>query len=223
MHLSLAEHGAYSILLDVYYATETPLPADLDALHRMCRAMTQEERAAVQAVADRFFKVGEDGFRHNPRADREIKTARETVQKQRESGVESARKRWSSDRSTHKSTHNLTTGLAMQPPTTNHQEKPKPSRALRSGLDGLNGAFTAFWEAYPRKKSKGDAEKAWLKIRPDEQLASAILAAVERAKTSADWKREGGQFIPYPATWLNAKGWEDQPPQLAPQEKRLAI
>lgn len=72
-----------------------------------------------------------------------------------------------------------------------------------------SGAFDRFWTAYPRKKSKGSAEKAWLKIKPDEQLSGAILAAVERAKTSADWQREGGQFIPYPATWLNAKGWED--------------
>lgn len=76
--------------------------------------------------------------------------------------------------------------------------------------DGLNGSFTKFWIAYPRKKSKGAAEKAWLKIKPDEQLSGAILAAVERAKTSADWQREGGQFIPHPATWLNAKGWEDE-------------
>ena len=88
-------------------------------------------------------------------------------------------------------------------------DKPKTSRASRSDRGGLNGAFTAFWDAYPRKKSKGKAEKAWLKIKPDEQLSTAIVSAVERAKTSADWQRDGGQFIPYPATWLNAKGWED--------------
>lgn len=72
--------------------------------------------------------------------------------------------------------------------------------------------FGAFWAVYPRKKSKGQAEKAWLKIKPDEQLTERILHAVERAKTSADWMREGGRFIPHPATWLNAKGWEDEAP-----------
>jgi|GEM_PF-858701 len=70
--------------------------------------------------------------------------------------------------------------------------------------------FDQFWAAYPRKKSKGQAEKAWAKLKPDEQLFCAIMAGLERAKTSAEWQKEGGQFIPYPATWLNAKGWEDE-------------
>ena len=89
-------------------------------------------------------------------------------------------------------------------------ETEKNSRASRSGREGLNGAFTAFWSAYPRKKSKGHAEKAWLKIKPDEQLASQIIAAVGRATTSDDWTREGGKFIPHPATWLNGERWEDE-------------
>lgn len=71
-------------------------------------------------------------------------------------------------------------------------------------------AFARFWSAYPKKKSKGQAEKAFSKIKPSEQLLDAMVAAVERAKTSEDWRKDGGRFIPYPATWLNAKGWEDE-------------
>ena len=70
--------------------------------------------------------------------------------------------------------------------------------------------FGAFWASYPRKKSKGQAERAWKALRPDEQLHGTILSALERAKTSAEWMKQGGEFIPYPATWLNAKGWEDE-------------
>lgn len=73
----------------------------------------------------------------------------------------------------------------------------------------LKDRFETFWTNYPKKRSKGQAEKAWAKIKPDEQLTGEILSALERAKTSADWQKDGGQFIPYPATWLNAKGWED--------------
>lgn len=69
--------------------------------------------------------------------------------------------------------------------------------------------FDTFWTNYPKKRSKGQAEKAWAKIKPNEQLTGEILSALERAKTSADWQKDGGQYIPYPATWLNAKGWED--------------
>ena len=73
----------------------------------------------------------------------------------------------------------------------------------------LKDRFETFWTAYPKKRSKGAAEKAWAKIKPNEQLTGEILSALERAKTSADWQKDGGQYIPYPATWLNAKGWED--------------
>jgi hypothetical protein len=84
---------------------------------------------------------------------------------------------------------------------------------------GTNG-FACFWDAYPKKKSKGQAEKAWSKIEPNEQLLATMLAKIEQARTSVEWTREGGQFIPHPATWLNAKGWEDEytpPSQFSPQ------
>jgi len=71
-------------------------------------------------------------------------------------------------------------------------------------------SFIKFWNAYPKKKAKGDAEKAWLKINPSEHLIEIILSAVQRAKTSRDWLKDSGQFIPHPATWLNRKGWEDE-------------
>lgn len=76
--------------------------------------------------------------------------------------------------------------------------------------------FDTFWAAYPRKKSKGQAERAWAKLRPDEQLQGTILSALERAKTSAEWRDREAKYLPYPGTWLNAKGWEDEIPASAP-------
>ena len=70
--------------------------------------------------------------------------------------------------------------------------------------------FDEFWAEYPKKRSKGQAEKTWVKIKPDEQLFEAIMTGLKRAKTSVDWTKNGGQYIPYPSTWLNAKGWEDE-------------
>lgn len=74
----------------------------------------------------------------------------------------------------------------------------------------LEERFERFWKAYPKKLGKGNAEKAWFRIRPGEQLTAEILSAVERAKTSVQWMKDDGQFIPYPATWLNRKSWEDE-------------
>ncbi len=70
--------------------------------------------------------------------------------------------------------------------------------------------FAHFWQAYPKHKSKGQAEKAFAKLNPNEQLMQAILAGIGRATTSESWTKDGGKFIPHPATWLNAKGWEDE-------------
>lgn len=74
-HLSLAEHGAYRVLLDSYYGTEKPLPADKVALYRICKALESFERKAVDSVAAQFFPVQADGLRHNQRADEELAEA----------------------------------------------------------------------------------------------------------------------------------------------------
>ena len=70
--------------------------------------------------------------------------------------------------------------------------------------------FAAFWDLYPKKRSKANAVKAWLKLKPDAALTSRIEAGLERAKGREDWQREDGKFIPYPASWLSARGWEDE-------------
>lgn len=70
--------------------------------------------------------------------------------------------------------------------------------------------FEAFWKSYPRKKKKGDAERAWQVLKPSRELQQVMAEAIERAKTSKDWRKDNGQFIPYPATWLRARGWEDE-------------
>lgn len=73
-------------------------------------------------------------------------------------------------------------------------------------VDDADDDFDKFWLSYPRKVAKGDAEKAWKKHKPD---LNRCLAALDIAKRSPDWLKDGGQFIPYPATWLNGKRWED--------------
>ena len=71
-HLSLAEHGVYSVLLDAYYATESPLPLHREAVYRMARATTTNDRLAVDSVLKQFWKEQPDGW-HNTRANEEIR------------------------------------------------------------------------------------------------------------------------------------------------------
>lgn len=68
-------------------------------------------------------------------------------------------------------------------------------------------AFDRFWEAYPKKKNKIDAQKAFKKVKVPLQT---LLDAIERQKQSPQWKKDSGQFVPYPAAWLNRGAWEDE-------------
>lgn len=85
--------------------------------------------------------------------------------------------------------------------------KKKP--ADHSTTSGRQKQFEEFWCHYPRRVGRGTAEKAFDKLRPDKALFERILSAVDRQKKSEDWQRDGGRYIPYPATWLNGKRWED--------------
>lgn len=71
--------------------------------------------------------------------------------------------------------------------------------------------FDRFWAEYPKKRSKGDAFKAWCIVSDKRPSIENILRALVVLKASPDWMKDAGQFIPYPGTWLRAWGWEDVP------------
>jgi hypothetical protein len=39
-----------------------------------------------------------------------------------------------------------------------------------------------------------------------------VLETLAALKASGDWQKDNGQFIPHPASWLNAGGWDDELP-----------
>lgn len=84
---------------------------------------------------------------------------------------------------------------------------PIPETTTETTTENL---FAQFWLAYPKKKSKGDAERAFKKLKANKEFLQIILSALEGAKKSKDWQKENGKYIPYPASWLNSKGWEDE-------------
>ena len=81
--------------------------------------------------------------------------------------------------------------------------------------------FAAFWAAYPKKAGKADALKAWNKLAPDVVLQEQMGKALEVQKQSQQWRKDGGQYIPMPATWLNGRRWEDEAPQAQSQESQF--
>lgn len=81
--------------------------------------------------------------------------------------------------------------------------------------------FDLFWKAYPRKTGKDAARKSWDK-RTDRPALTVILAKIAELSATEQWTKDGGQFIPMPATWLNQGRWADEPTAIT-QRKRCSI
>ncbi len=88
-HLSWDEDTAFRRLLDTYYTTEKPIPADIRQAWRLVMAQTDSQREAVQTVLDEFFELTDAGWL-NKRAEVEIAAMKDKQQKQRDK----ANKRW---------------------------------------------------------------------------------------------------------------------------------
>ncbi|MFN3354794.1 MAG: hypothetical protein ACK418_02075 [Pseudomonas sp.] len=86
----------------------------------------------------------------------------------------------------------------------------KPKRDIKpASADPLNG-FEQFYRLYPRRQKRPNAESAWRKLKPDAALRETVLAALARHCLRPDWIKDGGQYIPLPASWLNGRCWEDE-------------
>jgi hypothetical protein len=71
-----------------------------------------------------------------------------------------------------------------------------------------NEKFEKFWTEYPNKVAKKKALDSFSRIDP--KLFDAIMAGLAKWKLSAQWQKDGGQFIPHPTTWLNQERWNDE-------------
>lgn len=83
-------------------------------------------------------------------------------------------------------------------------DKKTPIRA-----NALDNGFEEFWQSYPKKVGKDAASKSWVKTKA---RIDDVLKALEWQKESDQWRRNDGQYIPNPATYLNQGRWQDQPP-----------
>jgi hypothetical protein len=71
-------------------------------------------------------------------------------------------------------------------------------------------AFDKFWAAYPNKTKQLEAKEAFNEALTKTTIEE-ILTAIEASKTSHDWTKECGKYIPNPANWLRDRRWTDRP------------
>lgn len=76
--------------------------------------------------------------------------------------------------------------------------------------------FEKFWVAYPKKEGKKPArqkfDSIFKNLTPEKstKLLETMLNAIEIQKQTDKWKKDKGQFIPMPSTWLNQERWNDE-------------
>lgn len=95
------------------------------------------------------------------------------------------------------------------------KNKPKKRRGeYKAQADTLPERFDGFWNYYrgicPKGVNPGnrqDAIRAWDRLAPTDELATAMGKALLQQSKSDDWAR--GMGVPHASTWLNKHMWED--------------
>jgi uncharacterized protein YdaU (DUF1376 family) len=195
-HLTLLEHGAYRQLLDQYYLNEQPLSLDEIKIFRLLSAKTTEEKNAIKSVLGDFFTQTEAGYIHR-RCEIEI----QTFHSKSEVASKSAKVRWQCERNANAMPTHSERNANHKPLTINH----KPL----TNID-IHDDFERFWNAYPKKVGRQAALKAWNKTKLN---IEEVLIALDWQKETDQWYKNGGQFIPNPATWINQGRYMDERPE----------
>jgi hypothetical protein len=74
----------------------------------------------------------------------------------------------------------------------------------------FESGFDRFWNCYPktpRKGAKSECQKKWVKYYCENQ-ADQIVKHIEWMKTTEQWLKGNGAFIPAPLVYLNQQRWD---------------
>lgn len=152
------------------------------------------------------FDIDEDGNYYNPRVEEEIEKRENYISSRSANGSKGGRPP--------KNAQSIEKpyGLAYEKHSENENENINENNNLIDSNSNLYfQQFNEFWNIYPKKKDKDRAQKAFMRIKPNEELFAQMKCALDKHKRSAQW--QDAQYIPYPSTWLNGKRWEDEVPE----------
>ena len=192
-HLSLLEHGVYRQLLDMYYLSESCIPAETELVLRRLSARTEEEKSAVVQVLSEFFQSTPDGWKHK-RCEVEIGAYQDKAETARENGKLGGRPKktdpvilGSEKEPTGKLTNNHKPITINQEPLTNKPPKVKTVSATPAGLSANAQTWASYSTAYCARYGVEPVRNATV----NSQIASFV-------------KRIGASESPLVAAWYVA-------------------
>lgn len=107
------------------------------------------------------------------------------------------------------------------PRNPNSNPNPNPNPNTRARECDSDPAFSAFWDAYPRKS--GDIKTAYMEylhVLDGGVTAETLIEAIKRQTTGAS--EEDLHFIPGAEKWLRNRGWESQVKIASPKNGKNA-
>lgn len=236
--LSLAEHGAYNLLIMEYWIRGEPLPDDDRILARICSCSEREWAKVSEAVRGYFQPAVINGKRvlTNKRIEEELANARGKYQRAvagadatNRAKAEAKARLASRTASPQATATDDATADAKQPPTQNSElrtpngeEKthtpadagsaPVSKPTVRKKVE-YESEFDQFWKAYepPKNSAKIEAFRAWMQTADERPPLEDLLAAVRAHNAwiaEESRKRKSEQPKKLAETWLRKQGWQ---------------
>jgi uncharacterized protein YdaU (DUF1376 family) len=196
--MSLELKGAYRVLLDLIYMQSGFLRDDARYISGLLGCSVRKwESIRVQLICAGKIQL-EKGKITNSRARLELDSTLAQQKLNAENGAKAHKNKHLSERSLSQPEPepepDIDTNVSIK------RDKPKPKKIDQE-------KFEEFWSAYPKKISKGAAQRAYEKATK-ETSHNDIIEGLTRS-VQGDHRFETKQYTPYPATWLNEKGYLD--------------
>lgn len=196
-HLSLIEEAVYFRLINFYYDTETPIPAQTQSVIRRLRLT--EYADIVASVLAEFFVLHDDGW-HQKHCDQKIIEYHGKAKTNKTNGLKGGRpKNQTETQSVNSDNPDESLIKNKELRTTNKELQINNHKNILIG-------FEEFWLIYDKKVARQKSEKEWAKIGIDEDLLQTIILAARNYVKSKPDK----QFRKDPERWLKNRCWEDE-------------
>jgi len=222
-HMTKIERCDYIELL-CHQWTDDGLPISVEILARILGYTNARGEGVASKISEMVlakFPVAADGKRRNERLESERSKQVTRLERKRTGAEITNAKRWGKRVDDESLSDQIATPERVDiesPPPTPHlrplvssiEETPLTPSGESVGM-GYSQSFENFWTAYPKKTGKGAAWAAWKRAKA-KPPTDELVATVNEQAQSDQWTKDGGRFIPNPATWINQRRWEDELP-----------
>ncbi|WP_274611509.1 helix-turn-helix domain-containing protein [Rhodoplanes elegans] len=186
--------------------------AQLDGHEDVRETAQQDVQDSAQLAADEPAKMC--GIPHDRCAESRISDVRDSACPIEKPGNETGK------RNREESLSVIHDGELFPPPTASGPPG-RPARTAKPSMAEVDRAFAEFWDAYPRRKAKGAAERAFAAALKAGADPAAVIAGARRY--AAERAGQDPKFTKHPTTWLNAEAWLDEPDALDGAARRTGI